>query len=146
MKITLYPISWLFGILTLSFCQGKSNPPHGALKEKPTRKIGAYVREIKGYDEEVAKETIERGKVMISYSDCYSCHREDRKAIGPSFKDIDLRYPRQQVFIRILAQRIIHGGSGAWGYATISSHPKLNSSDAEAMVTYILSLASESTR
>lgn len=143
MKTTFYPISWLFGFLILSSCHGKSIPQQSALKEKPIQKKGTYIREIKGDDEEVAKETIERGKVMISYSDCYTCHREDRKAIGPSFKDIDLRYPRKQVFIRILAQRIIHGGSGAWGYATMSSHPKSTSEDAEAMVTYILSLASE---
>lgn len=99
-----------------------------------------YIREIQGKDEDIDVEFIERGEVMISYSACNSCHNENKKQIGPSFKDINLRYPRQQVFIKILAQRIIHGGSGAWGQAKMSAHPKLETKDAEAMVSYILSI------
>ena len=140
MKTKLNLISWLFGFLTFASCEGKNNSSHSLINEKPTKKKENYIREIKGADEDIAIEKIEKGKVLISYSDCYSCHKEDRKMIGPSFKDINRRYPRSQVFIQILAQRIIHGGSGAWGHTKMSSHPKLLAEDAQAMVSYILSL------
>lgn len=143
-RTTIYAISWLLLVLkTLIACNGKSAPKHSALKETLANKKRDYIREIEGDDEEVSRETMKRGKVMLSYSDCYTCHREDRKAIGPSFRDIDLRYPRKQVFIRVVAQRIIHGGSGSWGYSVMSAHPKLLPEDAEAMVTYILSSSIE---
>lgn len=143
MKTTFYLISWVFGFLIFTSCQGKNSPSQSTISEKSISKKESYIREIKGDDEDVAIEIIEKGKVLISYSDCYTCHKEDKKLIGPSFRDIDQRYPRKEVFIKILAQRIIHGGSGAWGHAKMSSHPKLADADAQAMVAYILSLANE---
>lgn len=98
-----------------------------------------YIRPIPGEDQELSDEIIQKGKVLISYSDCYVCHREDKKVIGPSFQDIALRYPINDVFIGILAQRVILGGSGAWGHASMSPHPSLTEDDAQAMVSYILS-------
>ncbi|MGH2622774.1 MAG: c-type cytochrome [Sphingobacterium sp.] len=143
MKRKIYPISWLFIVLILASCEWKNKPSLSVKDEKTISKKETYIREIKGKDDEVAQEIIEKGKVFISYSDCYTCHKEDKKLIGPSFQDINQRYPRNQVFIRILAQRIIHGGSGAWGRAVMSSHPKLRVEDAQAMVSYILSLDNE---
>lgn len=99
-----------------------------------------YIRAIPGEDENVDSAMIEKGKVLLSYSDCYTCHRPDKKVLGPSFQDINRRYPRKQVFIKILAQRVILGGSGAWGTVIMKPHPKLSVADAEAMISYILSL------
>src|SRR5690554_1604490 len=61
-----------------------------------------YIRAIPGEDEEVPDEILQRGKVLISYSDCYICHKENSKIRGPAFKDIAKRYPRNEVFITIL--------------------------------------------
>lgn len=105
------------------------------LKEKSD-----YIRAIPGEDEEVPDELLQRGKVLISYSDCYICHKENERVRGPAFTDIAQRYPRNEVFITILAQRVIYGGSGAWGHAEMSPHPSLSDLDAQAMVSYILSI------
>jgi len=105
----------------------------------------SYIQPIEGEDEGIDTVLEARGKVLISYSDCYTCHKEDKKGIGPAFTDINLRYPRKEVFIKVLAQRIIHGGRGAWGHSEMSAHPNLSSQDAEAMVTYILSFSSSKT-
>lgn len=83
---------------------------------------------------------IKKGEVLIAYSDCYHCHKEESKAKGPSFADIAKRYPMQQAYIELLARKIISGGSGSWGYPIMNTHPKIAVQDAETMVVYILSL------
>lgn len=107
--------------------------------ETPKKKVD-YIKAIPGDNEEVSDDIIQRGKVLISYSDCDICHKEESKVIGPAFSDISLRYPRNEVFISILAQRIILGATGAWGHAVMTPHPSLSKEDAESMVSYILSI------
>ena len=85
----------------------------------------------------------QKGEVLIAYSDCYTCHKEDKKSMGPAFKDIAKRYPVQRVYIDMLAQKIIMGGSGIWGHAVMSAHPEVSNKDAKTMVNYILSLKEE---
>ena len=95
---------------------------------------------VPGEDEAIDPELIKKGKVLISYSDCYECHKEDTRAKGPSFSDIAKRYPIRQVYIELLARKVISGGSGVWGYPVMGAHPKLPIEDARAMVAFILSL------
>jgi len=98
------------------------------------------IRKVEGEDQVVSQDVIQRGEVLIGYSDCYVCHREDNKARGPAFREIAARYPRNETYIKMLASRVINGGSGAWGYAVMTPHPDLSDEEAESMVTYILSL------
>lgn len=95
---------------------------------------------IPGEDEEIDAEILKRGEVLISYSNCYECHKEENKAKGPSFQAIAKRYPMQQVYIEHLARKIISGGSGAWGFPVMEAHPDLKFEDARTMAAYILSL------
>ncbi|MCW3112191.1 MAG: cytochrome, partial [Segetibacter sp.] len=60
-------------------------------------------------------------------------------SVGPAFKDIAKRYPVNKIYIEMLAQKVIRGGSGSWGYAVMDPHPKLSLEDAKTMVSYILS-------
>ena len=127
----------VFSLLLLVSCHN-SSPSEEAKALHLTRKSD-YIRAIPGEDQELSVETVHKGKVLISYSDCYVCHKENRKVIGPSFRDIALRYPINEVFIEILAQRVILGGTGAWGHSYMSPHSSLTKEDARAMVSYILS-------
>ena len=82
----------------------------------------------------------QRGEVLIAYSDCHSCHAVDKRMKGPAFKDIAKRYPVQEQYVALLAQRIIIGGSGSWGYSVMTPHPDVKEEDAKTMVKFILSL------
>lgn len=95
---------------------------------------------VPGEDEAIDPEQIQKGEVLISYSDCYSCHKEESRAKGPSFTDIAKRYPIRQVYIDLLARKVINGGSGVWGYPVMGPHPKLKFEETQAMVAFILSL------
>jgi cytochrome c len=109
-------------------------------EQKNTRKKIDYIKQIPGKNDSIPAKVAEKGEVLISYSDCHTCHKEDQRSVGPAFKDIAKRYPVNKVYIEMLAQKVITGGSKSWGHAVMDPHPNLSLEDAKAMVTYILSL------
>ncbi|MBC6366033.1 cytochrome C [Algoriphagus sp. AK58] len=118
-------------------CQAKMERQVTKLNS-PDLKEEFYV--IPGEDEPLDPESIKKGKVLVSYNDCYHCHREESRAKGPAFTDISKRYPIQKAYVDMLARKIISGGTGTWGYPVMSPHPKISEEDAKLMVYYILSL------
>lgn len=80
----------------------------------------------------------EQGKALVKGSDCFACHTEKEKLVGPTYKDVANKYKTSD--LKPLANKIIQGGSGAWGSIPMTPHPGLAQSDAEKMVKYILSL------
>lgn len=81
-----------------------------------------------------------RGQQLIAGSDCQACHNEERKTIGPSYREIADNYDKSDATRAKLAAKIINGGSGVWGEIPMSPHPDLMPVDAGLMVRYILSL------
>ena len=122
----------LIATFYLPACKNKS-------AQKNTSKAIDYIRPIPGVNDSIPAEVVEKGEVLISYSDCYTCHKEDQRSVGPAFRDIAKRYPVNKVYIEMLAQKVIVGGSRSWGYAKMDPHPKLSLEDAKMMVSYILS-------
>ena len=123
----------LFAIFYLPGCY---NEP----EEINTRKKIDYIKQIPGKDDSIPARVAEMGEVLISYSDCYTCHKKYQRSAGPAFKDIAKRYPANKGYIELLAHKVILGGSGSWGYPKMDPHPNLQLEDAKMMVTYILSL------
>lgn len=78
----------------------------------------------------------DKGADLIVKNDCRNCHREREKLIGPAFSDVAKRYGVSDV--DTLAAKIIKGGSGHWGDATMSPHPTLALSDAKTIIKFIL--------
>jgi cytochrome c len=109
-------------------------------EQKDTRKKIDYIRPIPGVSEKIPAESAEKGEVLISYSDCYTCHKKDERSVGPAFADIAKRYPVNKVYINMLAQKVIIGGSGSWGTPVMTPHPNVSVEEAKLMVTYILSV------
>lgn len=87
---------------------------------------------------------LDKGKVLISYSDCAACHKAADRKRGPAFQDIAARYPMNSTYIDILAKRIVLGTRGAWGNVVMPPHPTISEEDAKTMVMYILSSDRES--
>ncbi len=84
------------------------------------------------------------GKSIMESLDCQSCHKVDAKSIGPSFRQVALRYGENKPkALALLSKKIIKGGSGNWGETAMSAHPGLSVSDAKTIVTWILSLSDE---
>ncbi|HCN84777.1 MAG TPA: cytochrome C [Sphingobacteriaceae bacterium] len=121
--------------LFLSFCLISCNN-----QEAQHREPIDYIHAIPGESDSIPKANSQKGEVLIAYSDCYTCHKEDEKLVGPAFKDIAKRYPVQQRFIDMLAYKVVSGGYGAWGNTAMSDHSTVSHEDAKLMVSYILSL------
>lgn len=123
----------LFATCCLLCCDNKPEQKH-------TRRTIDYIRQIPGTNDSIPVEVAEKGEVLISYSDCYICHKKDKRSVGPAFSDIAKRYPANKVYIEMLAHKVIIGGGGSWGSPVMDPHPKLSFDDAKMMVTYILSM------
>jgi cytochrome c len=108
--------------------------------QKNNRKKTDYIRPITGINDSIPAAVAKKGEVLIGYSDCYTCHKVDKRSVGPAFSDIAKRYPVNNVYIEMLAHKVILGGNGSWGSPVMDPHPKLSFEDAKMMVTYILSL------
>lgn len=80
------------------------------------------------------------GKALIAASDCLTCHKEDTKVIGPSYVEVAAKYENTPDNVKLLAEKVMKGGTGVWGQIPMSPHPNLSQTDADAMVKYILSL------
>lgn len=126
---------WAGALLLSGYWLAACNKPQEAVQ----RKKPDYIRAIPGKNDSIPVAVAQKGEVLIAYSDCYTCHKETRESVGPAFTSIAKRYPVQRVYIDMLAQKVISGGSGMWGHAVMSPHPKVPMEDAKFMVSYILS-------
>ena len=89
------------------------------------------------------KDALAHGAELIENSDCKTCHNETVRTVGPSYLEVAEKYPTTDGTVRLLAAKIIAGGSGRWGEVPMTAHPDLMELDAEHMVSYILSLDNE---
>jgi cytochrome c len=136
-KLTV--ILFLIIFCSLAAC-GSGDKKESALKDSVSNRKKQLVKPLPGKDDALLSSEIQQGEVLIAYSDCFTCHTIDIKAKGPSFRDIAKRYPANKGYIELLAQKIIVGGSGVWGYPVMTPHPDLSVEHARLMVKYILSL------
>jgi glucose/arabinose dehydrogenase/cytochrome c551/c552/type 1 glutamine amidotransferase len=81
-----------------------------------------------------------KGKSLILASDCQSCHNEDRKSVGPTYKEIAKRYKDESGAIDLLAKKIIEGSGGVWGEVFMPPHREMKEVEAKEIVKWILSL------
>ena len=86
------------------------------------------------------KQTYELGANLISKSDCLTCHNNDRKVVGPSYKEVAAKYEFTDKNVDYLAGKIIKGGAGVWGQVPMTPHPDISEKDAKEMARYVLSL------
>ncbi|MCX6331967.1 MAG: c-type cytochrome [Bacteroidetes bacterium] len=82
----------------------------------------------------------QKGLALVAGSDCLTCHKTSEKLIGPAYKDVAAKYEATESNIKMLASKVIKGGSGVWGAIPMTPHPQIKVEDAEAMVKYVLLL------
>lgn len=137
-RILLFMTAICMTTLVMMSCGG------GAKKEEAKSEEDAYD------DYEIAEPTgpssedmIAEGKTLVDGSDCKTCHHPTNKIIGPSHTDVAKKYEFTEANVKMLAGKIIAGGSGNWGEIVMNPHPTLSQGDAEKMARYVLSLDGE---
>jgi cytochrome c len=91
----------------------------------------------------VTGDVIAQGESLVKASDCKTCHHPVNKIIGPAHTDVAKKYEFTEANVKLLAEKIIKGGSGVWGQIPMTAHPDVSQADAEKMARYVLSLDGE---
>ncbi|GAB3234002.1 ThuA domain-containing protein [Algoriphagus aestuariicola] len=81
------------------------------------------------------------GKSLFQSMTCKTCHKENEASIGPSFAEVAKKYRERDR--DYLLNKIKNGGSGVWGETAMPANPDLNTTDANALVSYVLSLGAD---
>lgn len=87
-----------------------------------------------------------KGLALVAGSDCLTCHKTSEKNIGPAYKDVAAKYENTEENVKMLATKVIKGGSGVWGAVPMTPHPQISQEDAEAMIKYVLLLKKQQLR
>jgi len=82
----------------------------------------------------------QKGLSLVAANDCLTCHKVDEKVTGPAYRDVANKYENTDANVKMLADKILKGGSGVWGDIAMTPHPALAEADAEQMVKYIMLL------
>jgi len=77
---------------------------------------------------------------LLKKSGCTACHANDKKVVGPAYKDVAAKYKGDAKAAAMLADKVKKGGVGAWGQVPMPPHPQVSEADIKTMVAYVLSL------
>ena len=75
---------------------------------------------------------------LATTKNCMACHAVEKKLVGPSYKDIATKYAGQADAADKLANKVVKGGSGAWGPVPMPANAQINDADAKKLVAWIL--------
>jgi cytochrome c len=75
---------------------------------------------------------------LAQKKNCMACHAVDKKLVGPAFKDIAAKYAGQKDAVAQLSEKVIKGGSGAWGQIPMPANA-VTPDEAKTLVAWVLS-------
>ena len=76
---------------------------------------------------------------LAKAKNCMACHAVANKVVGPGFKDVAAKYSGQKDAEDKLAQKVLKGGSGAWGAVPMPANAQVSEAEARTLVKWILS-------
>lgn len=78
----------------------------------------------------------------LNKAGCVACHAQDKKLVGPAFKEIAAKYRGQSGAAAQLAEKVRKGGKGVWGPIPMPPNGADKISDAElkAALDWVLAL------
>lgn len=84
----------------------------------------------------------QKGLALISKPGnlCLTCHKIDEKLTGPAYREVANKYENTEANVKMLAAKVIKGGTGIWGEIAMPANASVTEEDAEAIVKYILLL------
>ena len=79
------------------------------------------------------------GEKLVKDKGCTACHANDKKVVGPAYKEVAKKYKGDAGAAAKLAEKVVKGGSGVWGPIPMPPN-KVTDDEAKKMVAYILAL------
>lgn len=78
------------------------------------------------------------GKALAQKSGCLACHTEDKKIVGPAYKDVAAKYKGNKKAEEMLITKVSKGGSGVWGPVPMPANAKVSPADVKTLVQWVL--------
>ena len=78
-------------------------------------------------------------EALATAKNCMSCHKVDKKLVGPSYKAVAEKYAGQADAVDKLAIKIMKGGSGVFGAIPMPANTQVNEAEAKKLAAWVLS-------
>ena len=78
-------------------------------------------------------------EALVKAKGCTACHANDKKLVGPAYKEVAKKYKGDAKAPAMLAEKVIKGGQGVWGPIPMPPN-KVTDDEAKKMVVYILAM------
>ena len=79
-------------------------------------------------------------QALAQAKNCMSCHAVENKLVGPSYKDVAVKYKGDKTAADKLATKIIKGGAGVWGPVPMPANAQVNEAEAKTLAAWVLGL------
>ena len=70
---------------------------------------------------------------------CTACHAEDKKIVGPAFKEVAAKYRNDKPAEAMLVKKVKEGGVGVWGQVPMPPNSHVKDDDIKTLVKWVLS-------
>ncbi len=70
---------------------------------------------------------------------CLACHSLDKKVVGPSYKEVAVKYRGDKTAEAKLFEKVKKGGVGTWGQIPMPPNATVPDADIKALVKWVLS-------
>jgi cytochrome c len=77
-------------------------------------------------------------EALAKKHNCLICHAVEKKLVGPSFKDVAMKYKGQKAAAAKLEEKVKKGGSGVWGPVPMPPNAAVPDGDIKKLVAWIL--------
>ena len=79
-------------------------------------------------------------QALAQAKNCMTCHAMDKKLVGPSYKEVALKYGGQKDAVDKLAVKIQKGGAGVWGPVPMPANPQVNDAEAKKLAAWVMTV------
>lgn len=81
---------------------------------------------------------VQADQALATAKNCMACHAVDKKLVGPSYKDVAVKYANDKGAVDKLAVKMIKGGSGVWGPVPMPANPQVSEAEAKKLAAWVL--------
>jgi cytochrome c len=78
-------------------------------------------------------------EALLKAKGCTACHANDKKLVGPAYKDVAKKYKGDAAAAAKLPEKIVKGGQGVWGPVPMPPN-KVTDDEAKKMTAFILAM------
>lgn len=77
---------------------------------------------------------------LATSKNCMACHASDKKLVGPSYKDVAIKYAGDKTAVDKLATKIQKGGAGVWGPVPMPANTQVSDAEAKKLAAWVLTI------